>query len=333
MFNNLELVNPSFLLLFPLLLGYGVWLYMRRENRYTPLRFSTLQGVKNIISWRGIAYDFGLPLLRIIAFGCLIIALSRPQRSLSEQEIKAEGIDIMMAIDLSSSMLAQDFKPDRLEASKTVAQDFVRRREFDRIGVVVFSGEAYTQCPLTSDHEVVNHFLANLRCGQIEDGTAIGMGLATAVNRIKDSKAKSKVVILLTDGVNNAGYVQPLNAANIAKAFGVKVYTIGVGSKTEAYAPIGRRGDGEYVFGFVPVEIDEKLMIQIAQLTSGRYFRATDEKSLLSIYTEINSLEKTEMDVTAVQRHTDLYLDWLKWAILLLLFEAVLRMTLLRTLP
>jgi Ca-activated chloride channel family protein len=295
--------------------------------------FSNLQGVVRQSSWRTNLRIWLVPILRGLALLCLTVSLARPQRTLQEQDIKADGIDIILSMDLSSSMLAQDFRPDRLKASQKVAADFVEHREFDRIGLVVFSGEAFTQCPLTSDHEVLNHFLAQLQCGQLEDGTAIGMGLATAVNRLKDSKAKSKIIILLTDGVNNAGYIEPNTAAQLAKEFGIKVYTIGVGNAGQAYAPIGRRSDGEYVFGYVPVEIDENLMIQIAQQTGGRYFRATDEHSLQKIYTEIDQLEKTEMDVTSLQRHLDLYGIWLYWSLAFLLSEFILRYTLLRSIP
>jgi Ca-activated chloride channel homolog len=281
-------------------------------------------------SWRSNLRSWLLPVLRGLALSAIIIALARPQQTLQEQDIKADGIDIIMALDLSSSMLAQDFRPDRLRSSQKVAAEFVEHREFDRIGLIVFAAEAFTQCPLTADHEVLNHFLERLQCGQLDDGTAIGMGLATAVNRLKDSQAKSKIIILLTDGVNNAGYIEPNTAAQLAKEFGIKVYTIGVGTTGQAYAPVGRRADGDYVFGFVPVEIDENLLIQIAQQTGGRYFRATDERSLQKIYTEIDQLEKTEMDVTTIQRHLDLYPVWLRWACILLIIEFLLRYTLLR---
>jgi Ca-activated chloride channel homolog len=326
-------VNPLFLFLLPLLLGYGGWLLWTRRKRYPTIRMSSLQSVVNEPSWKALLRQWLLPFLRGLALFCLIIALARPQQTFKEQDIKADGIDIMLSLDVSSSMLARDFNPDRLTASKLVAKDFVVRREFDRIGLVVFSGEAFTQCPLTADHDIVQHFLDNLRCGQLEDGTAIGMGLATAVNRIKDSKAKSKVIILLTDGVNNAGYVQPNTAADLAKTFGIKVYTIGVGSSGRAFAPVGRRGDGDYIFSYVPVEIDEALLLQIAELTGGRYFRAKDEKSLQKIYAEIDRLEKTEMDVTTLQRDVDTFAVWLRWVALFLVAELILRWTLLRSLP
>jgi Ca-activated chloride channel homolog len=325
--------NPSFLLLLPLLAGFGGWLLWNRRKRYPTIRISTLQAVINEPSWKALLRLWLPPILRGLAFFCLIIALARPQQTLKEQDIKADGIDIILSLDVSSSMLARDFNPDRLIASKLVAKDFVARREFDRIGLVVFSGEAFTQCPLTADHDIIYHFLDNLRCGQLEDGTAIGMGLATAVNRIKDSKAKSKVIILLTDGVNNSGYVQPNTATDLAKTFGIKVYTIGVGSTGRAFAPVGRRGDGDYIFSYVPVEIDEALLLQIAEQTGGRYFRAKDETSLKQIYAEIDRLEKTEMDVTTLQRDVDIFPVWLRWAAILLLLELVLRWTVLQNLP
>ena len=263
----------------------------------------------------------------------LVIALARPQLTLKEEQIDAEGIDIILAMDLSSSMLAKDFKPDRLEASKVVAADFVEQRPYDRMGLTVFAGESFTQCPLTTDHKVVNEFLANLECGVLDDGTAIGMGLATGVNRLKDSEAKSKVVILLTDGVNNVGYVQPITAAEIAREFGVKVYTIGVGSTTEALSPIGRRGDGEYIFGFTRVEIDEDLLIEIADMTNGKYFRAVDEESLKQIYAEIDRLEKTKLEITTIKRHSEEYFRFAFLAMIFIGLEVFLRYTIFRTIP
>jgi Ca-activated chloride channel family protein len=229
--------------------------------------------------------------------------------------------------------LAQDFKPDRLEASKNVAIEFIGKRQYDRIGLAVFAGEAFTQCPLTTDHRVLIDFVEGLRCGILEDGTAIGMGLATAVNRIKDSQAKSKVIILLTDGVNNSGYVKPLTAAEIAKEFGVKVYTIGVGQEGEALTPISRRSDGRYVFGLARVEIDEELLRQIASLTGGKYFRATTARSLEAIYDEIDRLEKTEIEVTSVKRYSEEFYRFVWLAIFLLGLELLLRYAVLRTIP
>lgn len=274
-----------------------------------------------------------LPLLRALAFIALVVAMARPQLTLKKEDIKAEGIDIFLAIDLSSSMLAQDFQPDRLEVCKRVAAEFVEKRQYDRIGLAVFSGEAFTQCPLTTDHRVLTDFIEGLRCGILEDGTAIGMGLATAVNRIKDSPSKSKVVILLTDGVNNAGYVKPLTAAEIAKEFGVKVYTIGVGQEGTAVSPISRRIDGSYVMGMARVEIDEELLKQISDMTGGKYFRATTARSLERIYDEIDRLEKTEIEVTSVKRYSEEFYRFVWVGICLILIELFLRYTILRSIP
>jgi len=230
-------------------------------------------------------------------------------------------------------MLAQDFKPDRLEVSKRVASEFVDKRQYDRVGLVVFAGESFTQCPITTDHRVVKDFMSNLSCGLLEDGTAIGMGLASAVNRLKTSEAKSKVVILLTDGVNNAGYIKPNTAADIAKEFDVKVYTIGVGSMGQALSPVSRRSDGRYIFGMARVEIDETLLREIAQMTGGRYYRATTEQSLEAIYAEIDQLEKTEIDVTVFKRYSEEFGRFMIWGMGFLLLELVLRFTVLKTLP
>ena len=292
----------------------------------------TLEVAAGLKSWKA---DFLklLPLLRALAFVSLVVALARPQLTLKEESIKAEGIDIFLAIDLSSSMLAQDFNPDRLEVCKRVAIEFVEKRQYDRIGLAVFSGEAFTQCPLTTDHRVLVDFIERLRCGILEDGTAIGMGLATAVNRIKDSPGKSKVVILLTDGVNNAGYVKPLTAAEIAKEFGVKVYTIGVGQEGHAVSPISRRSDGSYVMGMAQVEIDEELLQQISEMTGGKYFRATTARSLEKIYDEIDRLEKTEVEMTSVKRYSEEFYRFVWLAVFILLVEIILRYIALRSIP
>jgi Ca-activated chloride channel family protein len=274
-----------------------------------------------------------LPLVQILAVGFLILAMARPQKMLQEREIKAEGIDIFMVTDLSSSMLARDFKPDRLEASKALAADFIAKRPYDRIGLAVFAGEAFTQCPLTTDHKVVQEFLASLKCGFLEDGTAIGMGLAAGVNRLKDSQAKSKVIILLTDGVNNAGYIQPMTAAEIAKEFDVKVYTIGVGSEGTALSPVSKRPNGQYIFGMARVEIDENLLRQISQMTGGQYFRARDEAALQQIYERIDDLEKTEMDVTVIKRYEERFTYFLFIGLGLLALVQLLQWTILKVRP
>lgn len=272
-----------------------------------------------------------LPWLRALSVLFLIMALARPQLTLTEELVRANGIDIVLAIDLSSSMLSRDFKPDRLEVSKQVAIDFVDKREHDRIGLAVFAGESYTQCPLTTDHRIVKDFLATLQCGILADGTAIGMGLASAVNRLKDSKAKSKIIILLTDGVNNAGYIKPFTAAEIAQEYDVKVYTIGVGSTGAALTPINQTSDGRYRFGMAKVEIDEDLLREISKMTKGQYFRATDEQSLDKIYATIDQLEKTEIEVSVFKRYKEEFRFFLGIGLILLLLEVLLRNTWLRS--
>ena len=267
------------------------------------------------------------------AIALFIIAIARPQREYAEEIVKGEGIDIFLVMDLSSSMLARDFDPDRLTVSKQVAIDFVSHRLYDRIGLAVFAAESYTQCPLTHDHNVLINYLQGLECGQLEDGTAIGMGLAAAVNRLKDSDAKSKVVVLLTDGVNNAGYIRPATAADVAREFNIRVYTIGVGSYGQAISPVRRRSDGEYMFALTNVEIDEALLQSISEQTGGKYYRATSKERLQRVYEEIDRLEKTEVEVTVHKEYQELYYWPLIAGFLLLGFLYVARVTFLKTLP
>lgn len=332
MFKYIEFANPEFLLLLLLLPLVAFWYYGRYRTHYASITMSNIAMFKGQSSWRGRARAL-LPILRGLAFIALVVALARPQRLLSEENVAADGIDIMLAIDLSSSMLAQDFEPDRLLVAKRVASDFVEKREFDRIGLVVFSGEAFTQCPLTTDHKVVQDFLENLQSGLLQDGTAIGMGLATAVNRLKDSPAKSKTIILMTDGVNNSGYFKPEDAMALAKTLGIKVYTIGIGSTGEAMSPVGRRADGKYVFGLVPVEIDEALLQNIAVTTGGQYYRATNNRELEQIYAEIDRLEKSRIDVTSIKRRSEAFGVWVLAALCLVVLEILLRYTIFRTIP
>lgn len=328
-FDSWHFASPWALILL-LVLPFVAWSYYRRYRFWTPeLRMPTLAPLAGVRSWKPWVIRF-LPAVRLLSLAFLVIALARPQSILDQQDIKADGIDIMLAVDLSSSMLAMDFKPNRLEASKEVAKKFVEKRAFDRFGLVAFAAEAFTQCPLTSDHRVLNRFIDDLACGLLKDGTAIGDGLATAVNRIKDSEAESKVVILLTDGVNNSGYIKPLTSAEIAQEYNVRVYTIGVGSMGKALAPISRRSNGEYVFGMSAVEIDEELLRQISNLTGGRYYRATTSEVLEQIYEEIDQLEKTEMEISTVRLYGELFGFWLAWGLGLLLLERVLQWTLLR---
>ena len=306
--------------------------YYSKRQEIEPMTFSTLESISGLYSWKEKAIKY-LPILRYLALAALMLAMARPQQTLKEEVVKAEGIDIILAMDLSSSMLAKDFDPDRLTVSKEVAAKFVDKRVYDRIGLVVFAGDSFTQTPLTTDNNILKDFLANIECGMLDDGTAIGMGLATATNRLKNSKSKSKVIILLTDGVNNAGYIKPLTAAEIAEEYDMKIYTIGVGTTGAALTPVNRRNDGKFVFGMSKVNIDEKLLSEISKMTGGRYFRATDEAMLNSIYDEIDQLEKTEMEVNVFKRYKDIFRIPLILAFGLLLLEFILRQSILRTLP
>lgn len=330
--NNIEFSSPYWLLLLAIIPLMLLYKYYSKRQEIEPMTFSTLESISGLYSWKEKAIK-PLPILRYLALAALILAMARPQQTLKEEVVKAEGIDIILAMDLSSSMLAKDFDPDRLTVSKEVAAKFVDKRVYDRIGLVVFAGDSFTQTPLTTDHNILKDFLANIECGMLDDGTAIGMGLATATNRLKDSKSKSKVIILLTDGVNNAGYIKPLTAAEIAKEYDMKIYTIGVGTTGAALTPVNRRNDGKFVFGMSKVNIDEKLLSEISKMTGGRYFRATDEAMLNSIYDEIDQLEKTEMEVNVFKRYKDIFRIPLMLAFGLLLLEFILRQTILRTLP
>lgn len=329
--SNLHFASPWWfvgLLVIPLMIW---WQYYSRKSKETTVIMSDISGLDGIISWKEKIYPW-LPILTIGAIFMFIMAMARPQLSLSEEKVKADGIDIMLVMDLSRSMLSKDFDPDRLEVSKMVAKEFVEKRVHDRIGLVVFAGEAFTQCPLTTDHNIVTDFLSGLQVGMLEDGTAIGMGLATAVNRLKDSKAKSKIIILLTDGVNNAGYINPNTAAEIAKQYDVKVYTIAVGTMGQALSPVNRRNDGQYMFAMAKVEIDTELLKQISQMTDAKYFRAIDRASLEDIYAEIDRLEKTEIEVNVYKRYKDEYRFFLIIGFGLLLISWVLSKTIFRTL-
>jgi Ca-activated chloride channel family protein len=329
---NIQFLHPEFFLLL-LLLPLVAWRYLRRRRQHYPtLRMPSLQSVQGIGGWRA-RLRIALPVLRALAFVALVVALARPQQVFKEETVDAEGIDIMMVLDLSSSMLAQDFKPDRLAVCKRVAAEFIDKRPYDRIGLAVFAGEAFTLCPLTTDHRVLKGFLQQADCGMLEDGTAIGMGLATAVARLEDSEAESKVVILLTDGVNNAGYISPLMAAQIAQQKGVKVYAIGAGTTGEALTPVSRRSDGRYIFGLAQVKIDDELLEEIAQMTGGEYYRATSPESLKQIYDTIDSLEKTKMEIEVFKRYSEAFHPLVFLGILLLALEALLRYTILKTIP
>ncbi|MDY6800944.1 MAG: VWA domain-containing protein [Bacteroidota bacterium] len=323
--------NPNLLYLLLLIIPIIIWYILKHQSINASIQVSTLKGIgdkhftyKHIL--RHVMFAF-----RVIALSFLIIAIARPQSTLSWKNEKTEGIDIVLALDISSSMLARDFEPDRLEASKDLAIQFINGRRNDRMGLVVFSGESFTQCPLTTDHNVLINLFRDIESGIIEDGTAIGMGLATAVNRLKDSKSPSKVIILLTDGVNNAGTIAPVTAAELAQTFGIKVYTIGVGSMGQAPYPVNTPYGVQ--LRNMPVEIDEELLEDIAQLTGGRYFRATNNAKLKQIYEEIDQMEKIEIEVKEYTQKKEEFLVFVLVAAALLLAEVILRHTLLRQIP
>ena len=323
--------NPAFLYFLLLLLPMIAWyIYKDRDSRAN-LQFSTLKGfTKRSGSIRQYLRHllFGL---RIIGIGLLILVLARPQSTRNWQNVTTEGIDIVIALDISSSMLARDFQPNRLEASKSVATEFISGRADDRMGLVVFSGESFTQCPLTTDHAVLINLFRDIESGMIEDGTAIGNGLATAVNRLKDSEAESKVIILLTDGVNNQGEIAPVTAAEIAKTFGIRVYTIGVGSTGMAPYPVNTAYGIQY--RSMKVEIDEEVLREVAVLTDGKYFRATNNRKLKEIYEEIDQLEKSRIDVKEISRREEEFMGFALLGLLLLLMEGLLGNTILRSNP
>jgi len=269
--------------------------------------------------------------LRTFAIALLAIAIARPQSSNSVEDMTNEGIDLVLAIDVSASMLSMDFKPNRLEQAKSVAIDFINERPHDRIGVVAYEGEAFTQVPVTSDHIIVKNGVGGLETGLLEGGTAIGLGLATSVNRLRKSEAKSRVIILLTDGINNAGAIDPSDAAQLAELNGIRVYTIGVGSIGKAKSPVAILPDGTYRYDWIDVKIDEEVLMQIAEITGGKYFRATNEEKLKSIYAKIDLLEKTRFNVMRYQRKTEAYLPFALMALISLLLARTLRFTLIRS--
>jgi Ca-activated chloride channel family protein len=328
LFKSIEFADPYFfwlLLIIPIMVGWYVW---RQRKLYGYLNISAIKGfsvpVKSVVpKLRHLEIIF-----RSLAIITLIIALARPQSSLSWQNSTTEGIDIVIASDISGSMLAQDFQPNRLEAGKNIAIDFIKNRPNDRIGLVIFSGESFTQCPLTIDHSVLINLFTDIKYGMINDGTAIGMGLATAVNRLKDSEAKSKVVILLTDGSNNMGSIPPITAAEISKQFGIRVYTVGLG--TNGYAPYPVQTPMGIQYQRVKVDIDEPTLNKIATITGGKYFRATNNETLRSIYEQIDKLEKAKIDVTQYHKKTELFLPFALIGLLFLLLEFGFKNTILK---
>lgn len=329
---NVTFSNPEFLWLFLLLPLPIIWIIWKRKNQYNTLKVSTISGFKNTTNILSISKHI-LPVLRIGALGLLIIALARPQQvDVNNKSKTTKGIDIVMAIDVSGSMLAKDLKPNRIEALKKVASNFVTQRSNDRIGIVVYAAESYTRTPVTSDKSIIQGAIRSIKYDNVlQDGTGIGMGLATSINRLKDSQAKSKVIILLTDGVNNAGFLEPNSAAELAKEYGIKVYTIGIGTNGMAEFPYAVTEKGAFLFKRMPVEIDEKLMKSIAKTTDGTYFRATDNESLKEIYNEINKLETTEIKEMTYYHYNEKFRPFALFAGLLLLIEAILRYTIFRS--
>ena len=325
--------DPYLLYLF-IVLPFMFYLHLRRRRpQSVTLRYSNLGIVKSTGKSRWPFYRHFLFGLRLAAVALLILSLARPQSGSKEEEINTEGIDIMIALDISSSMLAEDFKPNnRLEVAKIVAEDFVKGRSNDRIGMVVFAGESYTQCPLTLDYGVLLKFIQDVQIGLVEDGTAIGMALANASNRLRDSKAKSKVIILLTDGRNNAGQLHPLTASQIAQALDIRVYTVGAGSRGTALYPINDPILGKR-YQRMQVEIDEDLLKKIASMTGGKYFRAVDKESLEQVFTEIGELEKTKIEVKEYTRYKELFSFYLILGLSLLGLELMLSNTLFKKIP
>jgi len=328
----MHLAHPGYLWLFLLYIPLIAWYVWKHRTAYPSLHISTTRACRQ--SKRPLRYYalIGLFILRLAAIGCLIVVLARPQTRDSWRTSRTEGTDMVIALDISSSMLARDFRPDRLEAAKKIATNFINGRESDNMGLVVFAGEAFTGVPMTTDRAALSNYVNALNREMLEDGTAIGDGLATSINRIKDGKAKSKSIILLTDGSNNTGIIAPLTAAEIAHKLGIKVYTIGIGTNGMApYPQVNMFGRIEYVN--MPVVIDESTLKQIASITGGKYFRATGNRVLSQIFDEIDKLEKTEIDVRNFSHTEDYYLPWALAALALVTLELLLRQTWLRTLP
>jgi len=329
---NLEFLNPEYFFLLALIPIVVLWNYFNKNKINNSIRFSNTNAFEGINNFYSILKS-SLKIMRLVSLVLIIIALARPQVIDTSTRVKTNsGIDIIMAIDVSASMLAKDLKPNRLDALKNVADEFIKNRVSDRIGLVEYAGESYTKTPLTTDKSIILQSLREIKYNNIiEGGTAIGMGLATSVNRIKDSKAKSKVIILLTDGVNNAGFIDPITAAELAKEFQIKIYSIGLGTNGLALSPVGIDVRGKFNYANVQVEIDEKLLTQISEMTGGKYFRATDNNRLEEIYSDINKLERTEIEEFKYYSVDEKFRYFLAPAILLILFELVMKFTILRS--
>ena len=329
-FNNITFAQPLFFILFAVIPFLILWKIVKGKRQTAAMGISTTRGLSRTRSWKNTFQNVPF-IVRLLALCCIIMALARPQLKFEEQQSEGEGVDIVLCIDVSGSMTAQDFTPNRMEAAKKVAEDFINNRPDDRIGIVIFSGESFTQCPLTTDHYVLTSQIQQIRNGLLEDGTAIGSGLATSVDRLRNSKAKSKVIILLTDGINNGGLIDPATAKEIAKTFKIKVYTIGVG--TDGYAPTPVSTPMGIVMQNEKVAIDEKLLRNIADETGGKYFRATDNQSLQSIYASIDRLEKSKVEIITFRRFTEKFYPFIFAAMAMLLLEIILRFTLFKKFP
>ena len=317
-------------LLLPVMIAWYIYKLKTHEPEINYSSFSNLGAAKSSLKAKLRHLVF---VLRIAAVSLLILVLARPQSRSSWKDVKTEGIDIVLSLDISYSMLAKDFKPNRLEAAKEVAKEFIDVRTNDRIGLVIFGGEAFTQCPLTTDHTIIKNLFEDVNAGMLAQGTAIGLGIADAVARVKDSKAKSKVVILLSDGVNNVGEIAPVTAGEIAKTFGVRVYTIGVGTMGKALTPVAVYPNGQMQYDYVDVEIDERTMSEIAEETGGKYFRATDKESLRNVYKEIDKLEKTIISEKSFSNKAEHFLPFALAAAIALLVEFLLKYLVIRAQP
>jgi len=329
---NISFAHPHFLWLLCLIPVFIFWQWHKKAKQTSTLHVSTLQGLEKMPIPIRVKFRFLIPLLRIVCIVCLVIALARPQKSNVTESVNSEGIDIILSMDISGSMLAEDFKPNRIEASKKVALEFILNRPTDRIGLVIFSGESFTQCPITTDQGILQQQILAIKSGLLLDGTAIGMGLATAVDRLRTSKAKSKIIILLTDGVNNTGLIDPVTALEIAKAYKIRVYTIGIGTNGSARYPV-QDPLGNITMQQMPVQIDEVLLQKIARETRGKYYRAINNNALKNVYNEIDKLEKTKIEINSFKRYKELFFPFAFVGIIALFLEIILKYFLLRSFP
>lgn len=330
---DIQFAEKHWFWLFLLLPVMIVWYFIKLKKYEGEVHFSSFDNFKGIKPSLKARLRHLVLVMRLLGVSLIILALARPQSRSSWKDIKTEGIDIVISMDISLSMLAKDFKPNRLEVAKEVIIDFIDARPNDKIGLVIFSGEAFTQCPLTVDHKILKNMFPDIKAGMLDQGTAIGLGLADAVARIKDSKAKSKVIILISDGVSNVGEIAPMTAGEIAKTYGLRVYTIGVGTKGKALQPVAMYPNGQLEYDYVDVEIDEEVMTKIANMTGGKYFRATNKESLSSIYKEIDKLEKTIISEKSFSNKAEHFLPLGIGALISLLLEFILKRIVFKSAP